>query len=87
MRLVILGKVRERDIDEAIRIAEKDVVIMDRVGPDVHAKLIEVMMSRVGPDGTADVEMDSMGPDGPVVIWRRGSVKVRKTSRRIEIYG
>jgi len=85
MRLVILGNIKEKDLDEAIGMAERDIVIMSRVGPDIHARLIEVVMSRVGPDGTADIEIDSMGPDGPVVMWRRGSIKVRKTSRRMEL--
>ena len=86
MRLIILGKVVEKDLNEAIEIAnKKNIIIMSRVEPDIHAKLIEVVMSRVGPDGTADIEMDSIGPDGPIVMWRRGSIKMRKTSRRMEL--
>jgi hypothetical protein len=86
MRLIILGKLIEKDLNEAIEMADKrNIVIMGKVEPDLHAKLIEVVMSRVGPDGTADIEMDSIGPDGPVVMWRRGSIKMRKTSRRMEL--
>ena len=86
MRVSLFYQIRDDDLERVLSRARSDgFVLLSKVTPPQVAKLMEIMLQEASVEGLMDLELESLGPEGPVIIWSKKLARVNKSKRKREI--
>ncbi len=87
MRISLFYQVRNNDDLKRIlsRARSDGFVLLSKITPPQVADLMEIMLQEASVDGIMDLELESLSPEGPVIIWSKKLVRIDKSKRRREI--